>query len=745
MLSGARGLIHTFLLTALTAGAGAAQERGQEVLHGQDVHGRVVNAEDGSPLSGTIIRLVELGRSEVTHADGSFHLEDLHAGTYTLEVDRLGFRLETVTIEVGPDGTAGIVIELQPQALELEGVVVSASPRTRRAGEAIQPVNVLSERELLRRLDQSLAATLENEPGLAMTSQGPNTQKPVIRGLSGDRVLVLEDGERVGDLSSSGADHAVATDAFSARRVEVVRGPAALLYGSNALGGVVNVVRQEIPRARPDHWTGTIQAEGNSVNSAGAVGGDLRFGIFSGLVGRVEGSYRSTGNLQTGEGVMENTNADVVNVAGGASWVGERGYGGASYRYYSNNYGIPGGFVGAHPNGVRIEMRRHQLKAAGQLAEPLGEGTRLELMGAGTDYAHTEYESSGIVGTAFDLNMAAGEVRLDHGWLGEDAAGAIGVRGQFEENLFGGRLDTEDTDRAMIGAYVFQSVTLDRLILEGGLRYDWAQTTPAEDDPTSEIGPIEQRTFGAFSGSVGGRFDLGRGFAVGANLSRAFRIPTVQELYSLGPHLAAYTFEVGNPTLAEETALGADAFVRLAREDAGAEISVFRSDIDNYIYGVDTGELSPTGLRIYQFTGGDAVLQGIEGALEWSMSRYWVLEGNASYVQGTLSDTDEPLPLIPPLRGSAAVRYERPAWFVETRVRAAADQDKVAEFETPTEGYTLLDVGAGLRLALGGRLHTLTLQVSNLTDAVYRNHLSLTKELLPEAGRAVRLLYRVGF
>jgi iron complex outermembrane receptor protein len=121
------------------------------------------------------------------------------------------------------------------------------------------------------------------------------------------------------------------------------------------------------------------------------------------------------------------------------------------------------------------------------------------------------------------------------------------------------------------------------------------------------------------------------------------------------------------------------------------------------------------------------------------------LEGNASYVEGTLSDTDEPLPLIPPLRGSAVVRYERPVWFAETRVRAAAQQDRLSEFETATEGYTLLDVGAGLRLSLGGRLHTLTLQVNNLTDALYRNHLSLTKEILPEAGRAVRLLYRVGF
>lgn len=735
-----------FAATTLTVGtaAGPVSAQDPDLPHGSDVHGSVRDTED-RPLAAVAIRLPSLGRTELSHEDGTFHLERVPAGDHVILFERIGYRTHTMTVTVRADETTRLDVVLEPSALEVQGFVVTGAPTARAGDRVIRPVEVLAGQELARRLEGTVAATLESEPGVAAVTMGPATARPVIRGLGGDRVLMLEDGERVGDVSAVSTDHATAVDPVSAQRIEVVRGPSALLYGSQALGGVVNVIREEVPRTVHHGFHSTLSLQAQSVNDGVVGSATVLSGIGRNVALRFEGGLRTSGDLSTPEGSLENTGVDTRNLAGGVSLVGEKGHIGAAYRFYGNDYGIPGGFVGAHPEGVNIEMTRHVVKGDAQL-RAVGPFEVLDGSASHTRYNHKEIEPGGILGTEYGLFTTAGEVKGRHAALGFLTGGTVGVRGQFERFGFGGGLSTPDARRWTLSAYAHEEVDLEAWTVEAGVRWDHVRADVLDEDPDASIGDVRDRTFDAFSGSLGVLRRLPGDVTVGASLARAFRAPDVSELYSEGPHLASYSFEVGNPDLDTEVGTGIDLFVRLDRGDVRAEIAAFRNDVDGYLYPRETGEISPrTQLPIYQYTGADARLVGLEGGLDLAVTDRLALDGTVSWVRGTLVDDDEPLPFIPPLNGRVGLRYDTPGWFVGTEARMAAEQDRLGEFETPTDGYLVLGLSAGLRTTLAGRLHSVTLRLDNVTDEAYRNHLSRTKDLMPEAGRGVSLVYRLVF
>jgi iron complex outermembrane receptor protein len=299
---------------------------------------------------------------------------------------------------------------------------------------------------------------------------------------------------------------------------------------------------------------------------------------------------------------------------------------------------------------------------------------------------------------------------------------------------------------------------------QGGVRGDVARFTPREPGSVRVLGediPTDPRTFAAVSGSVGVLYTAQPSLRIGANVSRSFRVPDFNELYSDGPHLAAYSYDVGNPRLDAETGLGVDAFVRLDRERVQAELALFSNRFDSYIFPRNTGELGRVGERWkFQYAGRDAQMSGGELSAAWTVLPAVVVEAGAAYVRGALLGprdtiagldgapdvlTSRSLPLLPPLNGRVGVRWDRPRWFVGGGVRAAATQDQLGDFETETAGYTVVDAQAGVRLLVGNYLHAITLRVENAGDRAYRDHLSRTKEIIPEAGRNVSLLYRILF
>ena len=756
------------------------------------VAGVVVDSTTGRPLPAAQVRLLGLNRGELAHDDGTFAFEGLPPGRYTVAVQRVGYGTAEATVTVAPGARAAVRLAVAPSAARLAQVVVTGTVGEGRERDALRPTRVVGGAELDRRLGETVAATLQSQPGVTVSSLGPNTARPVIRGLAGDRVLVLEDGLRPGDLSTTSADHAVAVDPLTARQVEVVRGPNSLLYGPSALGGVVNVVRDEIPASPLEHAHGAVVAQGASVNrgttAGGAVAAPLGHLFGAHVAGRVEGSARTGGDLRTPMGTLRNTGLRTYGGAGSLALVGARGHAGVSYRAYANDYGIPGGFVGAHPGGVDIRMRRYTVRAeaerrftdgaegAGAAAPSAGTGgarrvlgvplTSVRLAAGYTDYGHQEREASGGVGTTFAQELGQGEVLVRHGAVAGRTSGAVGGRVQVRAVTTGGSLRTPSTDDVSAAGFVVEEARLGRVRVQGGVRYDYARYTPRER-AFVRVGDVQTptvpRSFGAVSGSLGALVDAGRGVQLGASAARAYRTPDFNELYSDGPHLAAYTYDVGNPRLAKETGLGADAFVRVTRPTVRAEAAAFVNALSGYVFPRNTGLLGRQGGRpLFQFTGRDARLAGADASLEWTARPALVLEGTLSYVRGTLRGAPDSLPadaalglparpgaralpLMPPLQGRAGARYERPRWFAGAGVRAAARQERLGDYETPTAGYAVGDLSAGARVVLGARLHTLTLRVDNVLDQEYRDHLSRVKVILPEAGRNVSLLYRVAF
>jgi iron complex outermembrane receptor protein len=555
---------------------------------------------------------------------------------------------------------------------------------------------------------------------------------------------MLEDGARVGDVSSVGADHASALDPSSARRIEVVRGPAALLYGSNALGGVINVIRDEVPSIIPHHITGSATLQTQTVSNAYAGSATVLVPLTSNVPLRFEASGRDAGDLATPAGPLENTEIRTWSASTGTAYVGDWGYLGGAFRAYRNDYGIPGD-EGDFADGVLIEMERTSAKLQGAFERDIGPFSSIEGDVAFTSYEHREIEPPEEPETAFELQTLSGDVLARHEGFGPFSSGAVGARGSFEDFAFGGEVLTPDSRRYSAAAYLFEEVDLDPVRIEAGLRYDWVQVVPLAEDPSSPIGPVGDRTFQAASGSIGLLYDVPGGLILGASIARAFRTPDIIELFSNGAHLAAYSFEVGNPSLDTEIGTGVDVFARFGSGSINAELTGFYNTISGYIFGEETGAVNPDGLAIYQYRGNDARLVGLEGSVDWTLLGDLVARGTVSHVRGTLTDSDEPLPLIPPLHGTVGLEYAPSRWFLAAEAELASKQNRVADFETVTDGYAVFNASAGLRVTLGGRLNVVTLSLENLTDAEYRNHLSRVKDLIPAAGRGVSLAYRVVF
>ena len=729
---------------------------------GVTLSGRVTDASNGTALPAAILRLVDLHREARAHEDGTFTFGLVSAGTYQMTVHRIGYQSITRSVVVRA-GMEPVSFAMRPSPLQLNATVVTGQVSERGVSSAISPVNVLSDAKLDRRLDGTVGSTVAGTPGVSMVTMGPATARPVVRGLSGDRVLILEDGLRTGDLSSTSADHGVAADPLTARKIEVVRGPMSLLYGSSALGGVVNIIRQEIPTVDLDHPHGAMSTQVSSVNNGATLGGYGEFPL-AGFSVRTEGSLRTAGDLRTPVGRLPNTQINTMGAAVGASMIGEWGYAGLSYRYFGNDYGIPGGFVGAHPNGVDVVMRRHMARSEVDWHPVEGYFESVKANLAFSAYNHDEIEKSGSVATSFQQLMTAMEVVARHTHAGPATGGVLGFRGQYRDVTPGGAIRATPTADWSLAVFAVEEFGSGPLTAQAGVRYDVARFIPLRNRNIVVQGdtiPTAPRWFGSLSASLGALYSMDNGLRFGASLSRSYRTPDFNELYSDGPHLAAYSYDVGDPRNNQEVGYGLDLFARLERERVRAEFAVFANQMDGYLFPRNTRELGRVGQRWkFQFTNEDATLVGAEGEMEITLVEHVVLEATASYVRGTISGSRDTipgidgapdvvesrfLPLMPPLNGRIGMRHETPKWSYGGGVRMAARQTLLGDFETETPAFATVDMHAGWRLVLGSRLHSLTLRADNLLNAEIREHLSRTKEIIPEAGRNVSLLYRVQF
>jgi iron complex outermembrane receptor protein len=739
----------------------------QTAVGNGSIRGSVVEQETARPLPAAQVRVLEVHREEPAHQDGTFLFRDLAPGTYTVVAEHLGYARATDTVRVSADSVSDVRLALRVAAIDVGELVVTGAITRREGRDVLGAISAVTGAELDRKLDVTVGATLQGQPGLAVGSLGPATGRPVIRGLGGDRILMLEDGQRTGDLSSLSADHAVAIEAVTARQIEVVRGPMSLLYGSSALGGVVNVIRDEIPGALPTDAHGSAILQANSVSAGLAGGAQVTFGTGS-FAFRAEASGRTSGDVATPAGDLVNTDATTLGGSLGAAWVGERGHAGVAYRFYDNQYGIPGGFVGGHAQGVDIDMRRHSFRSQVELHRS-GWLSGISANAGVTDYHHAERGLSGSVSTRFGQTLAHTEVVARHGTSQSAGSGAVGVRAQYRDITTGGTLRTPSTRDVGLAAFVVEERALGPVRLQAGLRYDWAHYAPQDTSAYIAVGGefvrVRARDFGSISASLGALYVVSDAVRLGLNLSRAYRTPDFNELYSNGPHLAANTYEVGDTELSPETGLGADIFVRVSHARGSLEVAAFHNTLSDYIFPSSRGraELGLQGGRPrFQYTNEDARFVGLEADGDLSLMPKLVADGTVSWVRATFTSDRAPIPiiedadttfvpasqappLIPPLNGQVGLRWEDPRWMAGAGVRWATAQRRLGDFETVTDGYVIPHAHAGFRIARGGRLHTLIVRVDNPFDTEYRNHLSRIKEIMPQPGRDISLVYRLSF
>lgn len=715
-------------------------ETGRQAATGT-IEGLVIDQSTGDSLGWTQLRLVELKRREVAHSNGQFHFYGVPAGSHTFEANRLGYQPRRFEITVTAGDTLRLRLELRPTAIQGADVVVQGTAE-RRVEAA--PDAVLSGKKLQQQLGQTISATLAREPGIAERSMGPAAARPVVRGLGGDRLRILEDGGSSGDMSATSGDHAVAIDPLTTERIEIIRGPAALLHSANSLGGVINLVRDRIASHMPDRIFGTASLQGESVNSGYA--GGLSFALPAGPIAiHFDGSVRRTDAISTPAGILPNTDASLWNGSIGASYILPWGYAGVSGGLYNSSYGIPGGFVGSHPNGVRIDIERQESEGIVTIFPDDREVRQIELRTRYTRYHHIESEAAGAVGTEYGLLTSTTTLAVHHGEMWGLTKGTLSLGGDVRDFASGGGSRTPNTTERSGSVSLFEEALLGPITLQGALRFDLHTLTPAKEE-TTRIGVIRERAFPGFSGSLSAGIPLSDGLLADLTVTRSFRPPTVEELFSGGPHLATYSEEIGNPDLQAETGVGAEVRMRYTGDDGYASISLFRNDISGYIFPRNTGEMSPRlFLPVYRHTGEHVVMQGGEISGEWEPVAGIVAGGSLSYVEGSRAENDQALPMIPPLSGRFNVRYTKGPLTIGLNLGATARQDRIGEFEEPTAGYLLAGAFAQYQLIVGTTLHTLILAGDNLLDTEYRNHLSRTKSFMPEAGRNIRVLYRVYF
>ena len=645
----------------------------------------------------------------------------------------------------------------------IDTVTVTAVPT--RAGEShlAQPAIVLADDELRRKQLATLGETLNRELGMSSTSFGAGASRPLIRGLGGERVRVLDSGIGSLDASSLSDDHAVSVDPLVARQLEVLKGPATLLYGSGAIGGIVNVVTDRIPSALLERPRGKLDFSYDEASNA--FGGGATVDASHGpLAAHIDGLKRSTSSYDipgfadlapppgARAGRLSNSDTESSNVTGGLSYVGARGFLGFSLNHYDSAYGIPG------DESRRIALDQDRYDIAGEFAAPLPGLRKVRVRMGHNDYMHQELEADGAVGTTFLNDEYEGRIEGSHAPVaGID--GVVGVQVQHRQfSAVGEEQLTPPVVGRAVGVFVLEERDIAQLHVQFGARYENVENTPQ-----TAVNPAT--SFDIYSVSAGAVWHFMPGYGSGLSFTRGQRAPGFEELYNNGPHDATNSFERGDASLREETANALD--FSLHKEDGRLQwaLNLFVNYMEDFVFqrsvdgngdgladslDADGLPVAPgSGFLLLNYTQANAVFYGAEAEVGYGLlrnSRWGELDARlfTDYVRGRLSDGDN-LPRMTPLRFGGGLDYRLHAWHADFDVRRSAAQGEHAPLETGTEGYTLVDLGVSYTIKSAQVEYIVSARGSNLLDEEVRYHTSLLKAVAPQPGRSALLSLRVNF
>jgi iron complex outermembrane receptor protein len=616
---------------------------------------------------------------------------------------------------------------------DLDSVVVTASPLRDSADALSKPAEVLTGERLDESRAASLGETISSLPGVQSSNFGPGVGRPILRGLDGPRVAVLSNGLSSQDVSTVSQDHSPAVEAFLADQIEVLKGPSTLLYGSGAIGGIVNVVDGRIPEAAIEGgFSGRAEVRFDSVNEGNTDlvridGGNDRFALHADAV------YRNNKDYDTPDGKQANTFIDTKTGAVGGSLLGDWGFVGVSASRFEDDYGNPGepGDLAAGERGVWLKLRQNRYDLKGGLTDPWGEGSSLRYSFGHTDYNHIEFEGD-EVGTTFTKNANEGRVEAAFaemsGWKT-----AVGVQGgQSTFAAIGEESFVPETSTRSLGVFGVARRNWNDFQLDLGGRIDSIEADPVTGSA---------RDFKPLSLSLAGGWRINDQWRLTANLDHAERAPAEEELFADGPHLATLAYEIGDANLGKEKANQLEFGLQYQSDFMDAKASVYYNRFDDFIYLVDTGEETEFEdgefLPIRQWSQADARFRGFEGETTFHLANNdngaWDLRVYGDTVRGTLAAGGN-LPRIAPSRFGAQLRWEQEGWRASLGAVRYDRQDKVAANETPTAGYTLVDAHVAYHHDQGDTAWELFLDGSNLTGETARVHTSFLKDsvVLPD-------------
>lgn len=751
----------------ILAPAAAAQNTGS-------IRGQVTFETTGDPVHGAVIVVVGAGRTATTDADGGFEIRNVPAGTYELVAQRehLSTTRQSVTVQPEQQAEARFALRLQPIHEEL---TVTATPTGESTTfEAFNSIQSLDSFDIARSTAHSVAELVQRAPGVEIRSFGPGSERPVIRGFDGDRVLILQDGIRTGDLSSQSGDHGTTIDPGALDRIEIVRGPATLLYGSNAVGGVVHALTpQEAFRRTPfEGLRGQFLTDGGSGNGQAAANANVQYGHARWMLWGGGGARRA-GDYSTPEGIVENSASRLSSGRVGLGYTGQRASFGVGYGVEEGRYGIP--FAGDfHTHGdnddddghdedeelfIDIAPRRQNVRVDFGLREMQGGfADSLRATVNYLDWQHDELEiEDGIesLGTRFNNDTLSVRAELEQRRAGR-LSGRIGLSGEFREYAAAGEEAlAPDTAQRAFGVFAYEQLDFGPARLMFGARFDRTSydteeregNDHAHDDDDHDIEPpaTRDRAFTGASGSIGLHVDIAPRTALVTTLTRSYRAPALEELYNFGPHFGNLAFEIGNTDLERESSIGLEASLRHRSPRARAEFNVFHYHIDNFVFPSASQRETIDGFFVTEFLQGDSRFTGFDTQGSVSLHEHLWVNLGVGFVRARLAETSEYVPRIPPLHARLSLEVPYRSFTFTPELSWTARQDRLFRNETATDGYAILNLNASYVLARPHVAHIFSLSGHNLTNELYRRHTSFIKDLAPEMGRSVRFSYGIRF
>lgn len=655
--------------------------------------------------------------------------------------------------------------------------IIVTAPYARDRATALSGVTVLQGTDLTRELRGTIGETLSRQAGVSSTSFGPNASRPILRGFQGERIRILNDGIGSFDVSNTSVDHAVVINPQLAERIEVLRGPASLLYGSSAIGGVVNIVDKRIPRevpTEPVHLD--VLGSFGSAATERNISGVVEVPVTDKIVLHADGSFAESDDLRIGgfvlsrpvraaalasgdpavrdlavlDGRLPNSAARTWAAGGGAAFIDADGELGFAYSHYDSLYGVPPRFDLATGDGeaVRLKVKQDRIDMRGQINAGGSFIDTIKFRFGYADYRHSELDDAGAIGTTF-LNQGL-EGRLEVAQTKRDI-GSGTWRGATGVQLFARRFEAigdeafvPRNDTLQAGIFTLQEVDFGAASVETAGRYERANVKASVSDFRGA--PVfSDRNFDLFSGSLGASFGFAQGWRLGVNLSHTERAPAAEELLANGPHAGTQAFEIGNPDFVKERANGAELILRGKGEGYSFEASVYYSRFSDYIYEVQTGAVEDN-LPIFQILQDNARYIGFEVQGSATLARLGdseiKLDALADYTDAKILGGGGMVPRIPPLRMLAGIGVSGPVWDARAEIEHATSQTRLAAFETETAAYTLVNASISIRPFADRPNTAIVVSANNLFDVDARRHASFLKNFAPLAGRDIRVSLR---